>query len=109
MIRLKIDVTKIDKSLLFKGEKGTYCDVTLMDNKDGPDQYGQDGFAVQDVGKARREAGEKGPIIGNWSHVGQPFQKQSQRPSSAQRPASQQPRQNAGSMQPSDDFDDVPF
>ena len=71
MKRLKIDVSKIDKSALFKGEKGTYCDLTLMDNRDGQDQWGNDGFIVQDIGKVRREAGEKGPIIGNWNHVGQ--------------------------------------
>jgi hypothetical protein len=69
MIRLNIDVTKIDKSLLFKGTKGTYCDITLMDNKDGTDQYGNDGFAVQDVGKEKRVAGIRGPILGNWKHV----------------------------------------
>jgi hypothetical protein len=69
MIRLKLDVKKIDKALLFTGAKGTYCDITLMDNRDGTDQYGNDGFAVQDVGKERRMAGEKGPIIGNWQHV----------------------------------------
>ncbi len=74
MQRLKIDVTKINKDLLFIGAKGKYMDLTLMDNRDGgTDQYGNDGFIVQDVGKERREAGEKGPIIGNWKHVGQPL------------------------------------
>ena len=70
MQRLKIDVKKIDKALLFAGAKGTYLDATLMDNREGTDQYGNDGFIVQDIGKERREAGEKGPIIGNWKHVG---------------------------------------
>ena len=71
MQRLKIDVKKIDKSLLFVGTKGTYMDITLMDNREGPDEYGNDGFIVQDVGKDKREAGIKGPIIGNWKYVGQ--------------------------------------
>ena len=71
MQRLKIDVTKIRKDLLFTGTKGTYMDLTLMDNRDGVDQYGNDGFIIQDVTKERREAGEKGPIIGNWKHIGQ--------------------------------------
>ena len=70
MIRLKLDVTKIDKTMLFKGTKGTYCDITLMDNRDGTDQYGNDGFIVQDVGKEKREKGIKGAILGNWKHVG---------------------------------------
>lgn len=66
MHKLKIDVTKIDKAHLFKGEKGTYLDCTLMENRDGPDQYGNDGFIVQDTSKEAREAGERGPIIGNF-------------------------------------------
>lgn len=51
------------------GEKGSYLDVTLMENRDGPGKYGDDGFAVVNLPKERREAGEKGPIIGNWRHV----------------------------------------
>jgi len=69
MQKLKIDVTKIDKTHLFKGAKGTYLDLTLIENKDGLDQYGNDGFIVQDIGKEAREAGEKGPIIGNWRNL----------------------------------------
>jgi hypothetical protein len=71
MQRLKIDVKKISKEFLFDGAKGLYLDCTLMDNRDGQDQYGYDGFIVQDVGKERREAGIKGQIIGNWKHIGQ--------------------------------------
>jgi len=71
MQRLKLDVTKIDKSAMFKGEKGTYLDITLLDNRDGTDQWGNDGMIVQDIGKQRREAGEKGPILGNWKFIGQ--------------------------------------
>jgi hypothetical protein len=67
MISAKIDVTKLDKSSFFKGAKGTYCDITLIDK---PSEYG-DGFIVQDLGKERRLAGERGPIIGNWKETGQ--------------------------------------
>lgn len=70
MIAIKIDVTKVDKALLYKGQKGTYLNVTLKDNRDGTDQYGNDGFVTQDVSQEARQAGEKGPIIGNWKHVG---------------------------------------
>ena len=66
MQKLKINVNLIDKAHLFRGTKGTYLDVTLMENKDGPDQYGNDGFIVQDIGKEARESGQKGPVIGNW-------------------------------------------
>ena len=102
MIRLKLDVKKINKDLLFKGEKGTYCDITLMDNRDGTDEWGNDGFAVQDVGKERREAGEKGPIIGNWKHVGQ-------KPSQAAPPARQKPPLAATNDSLDQDPDDVHF
>ncbi len=98
MQKLKIDVTKIDKSALFKGAKGTYMDLVLIENRDGPDQYGQDGFIAQEISKERRDRGEKGPIIGNWKHVG----KQESRPSTQNGAAP--PSQSA-------DFDDdeIPF
>lgn len=69
IITLNLDVTKISKELLYKGKKGAYCDLLLMENKDGTDQYGNDGFAVQGVSKERREAGERGPIVGNWKYL----------------------------------------
>lgn len=70
MIRLKIDVTKIDKSKLFVGAKGTYLDLTLMENRNGPDQYGNDFMVVQDLGREARERGEKGSILGNGKTIG---------------------------------------
>lgn len=95
MQRLKIDVTKIDKAALYKGDKGTYLDITLLDNRDGTDQYGNDGMIVQDIGKQRREAGEKGPILGNWKFIGQP----------APKPAAPAPKQSAQD----DDDSEIPF
>jgi len=38
-ITAKIDVKKINKDLLFKGEKGTYLDLNIWIN-DEPDNYG---------------------------------------------------------------------
>ena len=64
IIRLKIDVTKIDKAKLFKGEKGTYLDCTLLYNSDA-DQYGNNGMIIQDATKEERESGNKGAILGN--------------------------------------------
>jgi hypothetical protein len=69
-IAIKIDVTKINKDHLFRGEKGTYLDLVMRENKDGPGKYGDDGFVAQSVSKEAREAGEKGPIIGNWKYIG---------------------------------------
>ena len=69
MVKCKIDVQKIDKNHLYKTEKGNYLSVLLMENKGGKSKYGDDGFIVQSVSKEAREAGERGPIIGNWQHV----------------------------------------
>jgi hypothetical protein len=71
MISIKLNCTKLDKNRLFKGKQGTYADLILMENKDGRDQYGFDGFVKQSVTKEEREAGVKGPIVGNWKHLGQ--------------------------------------
>jgi hypothetical protein len=93
MQSLNINVTKIDNTALYEGVKGKYLSLTLLENRDGQDQYGNDGFIVQDIGKERRLAGEKGPIIGNWKHI---KQAQSAKP------------QPAAKTQPEDDGD-VPF
>ena len=66
--RIKIDVTKIAKEHLYKGTKGTYLDLTMMAN-DAQDEYGNDGFISQSVSKESREAGIKGPIIGNYQAI----------------------------------------
>ena len=68
IVRLKIDVSKIDKAALYKGAKGTYLDATLfLDDEAG--KYGDNGMISQDLGKERREAGEKGAIIGNGTII----------------------------------------
>lgn len=68
ILTLKLDVTKFDKSAFFKGAKGTYADVTVFLN-DEADDRGQFGMVTQDLGKERRDAGEKGPILGNVTRV----------------------------------------
>jgi hypothetical protein len=64
-INISIDVTKIDKSRLFKGKKGTYMDLTTFIDTDNPDQYEQHGFISQATTKEEREAGVLTPILGN--------------------------------------------
>ena len=56
----------VDPNNIFRGEKGLYCSLTLMENRDGVDQYGNNGFATVDLGVDRRMAGERGPVLGNW-------------------------------------------
>jgi hypothetical protein len=69
MIKYRIDVKKIAKEHLYMGAKGTYLSGVFMENKNGQSEYGDDGFIVQEVSKEARQAGEKGPIIGNWRHL----------------------------------------
>ena len=92
--RLRIDVTKILKQHIYEGKKGKYLDVTVWD-KGIEDEYGFHGFATQEISKQAREAGEKGPILGNWRR-NEP--KQSARPT-VPKPAPAQPEAE----------DDVPF
>ncbi len=96
MIAINIDVKKIDKAALFIGKKGTYLNMTLMENREGVDQYGNEGFIVQDIGMVRRQAGERGAILGNWKTV---------KPAQAQVPVPVQATQ----VQADEDLDDIPF
>jgi hypothetical protein len=41
MITAKIDMDKVKNDLLFKGQKGTYLDLTIWIN-DTPDKYGNE-------------------------------------------------------------------
>lgn len=67
MIIGKIDVSKIDKSKLFKGSKGTYLDIVLIDTPGN--QYG-DFMICQGLTKEDRAAGQKGAILGNGKVIG---------------------------------------
>ena len=72
ILKLKIDLKKIDKTKLFKAESGAVyldCTVLLKDNGE-VDSYGNNGMIVQEVSKADREAGLKGAILGNSKPMG---------------------------------------
>jgi hypothetical protein len=59
LLNCKIDVTKINKSMLFTGAKGTYLDLSIWLN-DKPDQYGNDVSIEQ-----RTEKGATKIYLGN--------------------------------------------
>jgi len=63
MIAIKIDVKKINKERLYKGEKGTYLDAVLIETPDN--RYGDDYMIVESISKGEREEGVKGEILGN--------------------------------------------
>ena len=69
IIRASINTAKIDKKAMIEGKQGLYIAFTLLENRDGEDQYGNNFMIVQDIGKERREAGEKGAILGNAKFV----------------------------------------
>ena len=95
-ISIKIDVTKIDKAALYKGEKGTYLTLVVWPNRDGEDDYGNYAGVKQDLGKDRRD--EKAPYIGNAKII--------KRKNSAPPPKNYEKlptKQEAG------DEDDIPF
>jgi hypothetical protein len=84
-----------------------------MDNRDGRDKFDNDGFVVQDLGKDRRLAGERGPILGNWKDLDGGNQRQG-RDVSAQEATRKmhgsEAKTTAGPTQPDDeDLDCVPF
>ena len=64
-LNVRIDVTKIDKSRLYKGAKGTYLDLTTFVDTDEKDQYENNGFISQSTTKEEREAQMQTPILGN--------------------------------------------
>jgi len=105
-VRLKIDVTKIEKARLFKGQKGTYLDATCFIDINEEDQYGNHGFIAQDVTKEEREAGTKGPILGNVKVFYRDGLDDQQPPADPrQQPNQGQPAPGA----PSDFDDETPF
>lgn len=92
-VSLKIDVSKIEKARMFKGQKGTYLDATVFIDVDEQDQYGNNGMITQSW--KDQQKGE-GAILGNakvfWRDHGAP----------------QSQHQGVGA--PADDFEDeIPF
>ena len=62
MISIKIDVTKINKSKLYAGAKGTYLNCTMIET---PNSAYDDYMIVEDTTKEERETGIKGVVLGN--------------------------------------------
>lgn len=67
--KIKINVLKILKEHLFKGQKGTYLDCAIWPNKNGTDEYGNTHYITQEISKEARDRGEKGAIIGNITWI----------------------------------------
>jgi hypothetical protein len=79
---------------IYVGAKGSYLNLTLIENREGKDAYDNDGFAAVSLTKERRDAGEKGPIVGNWRNI----------------VIEDKPQSSNASFEPKpDDSDDIPF
>ena len=110
-IGIKLNLSKVDKQRLFKGEKGIYLDLTTFIDTDNIDQYGDNGFISQSVSKEERANNMQGAIVGNCKvfYKGESQQQGYQQPPQAH----QAPVQNQGPQQQApnnDDFDDdIPF
>lgn len=100
MIIVKIDVKKLNKDYFFVGQKGTYCELLVMEN-DEPDQYGNTHVVKQGVSKEAREAGEKGKIVGNGKETG--------RKSAGKAPPPAKPRKPDADPDLDAAADDIPF
>ena len=113
-VNLKIDVSKIDKSKLFKGQKGTYLDAQVFIDIDQKDQYDNNGMITQAVSKQEKDQGVKGAILGNcrvfWKDGNQQqnYQPQAQGYQHQQQPQPQAQPQAQQQGAPGVD-DDIPF
>lgn len=61
MIAVKINLSKIDKNRLYKGEKGIYLDVVMFET---PNSEYNDWIVKQSISKEEREKGVELPICG---------------------------------------------
>lgn len=83
--KIKINVSKILKEHLFKGQKGTYLDCAIWPNKNGTGEYGDTHYITQEISKEARDRGERGAIIGSLTWIDEPKAAPAPRPSQPQR------------------------
>ena len=92
-VRIKLDVSKIDKTKLFRGQKGVYLDATVFIDVDQKDQYDNNGMITQDIPKAEKDAGQQGAILGNVQVFWSDGQQQAPQQQASQQNYQQAPQQ----------------
>lgn len=101
--QVKINLSNIDTKRAFVGKKGEYISLNLV-LSDEEDQYGNNGFLVQETTPEERQRGVKLPICGNLKE---------RKPSGSTQPNVQYNPQSAQVSQPisNNTFDpnDLPF
>lgn len=105
MIKISINVTKLDKARFVQGKNGTYCNLVLFENKQA-DQYGNDYSVKQDCTAEERQGGVQMPYVGNGKTIGGKPPARPQRQSS---PPPQQKYQGSQKEYPEDDGTDIPY
>jgi hypothetical protein len=96
LIAISIDVTKLDKSKLVKGKKGTYANITVSVN-DEDDQFGNNASIWESQTKEERDAKVDRNFLGNGKVI---WSSQS---------STNQPKSSGKKTQASNDEDDLPF
>lgn len=64
----RIDVTKIPKEKIYKGQKGQYVECLIIIN-DEKDQFGNDGPIMVSQSKEERESGQSKVYLGNIKKI----------------------------------------
>lgn len=90
LLSISIDVTKIKKERLYKGEKGTYLKLTVSVN-DEADQFGNTVSAYEEQTKEERDAKAQKNYLGNgkvfWSNENKATAAASPTPANTHAPA----------------------
>lgn len=106
-ISIKLDVTKIDKERLFKGEKGTYLDLTTFIDTEQTSQYGDHGVISQSQTKEERQQGVQMPILGNCKVFYKAASTEPREPQPQQ--TTPQPQSVLPNHDPDESIDGIPF
>ena len=107
VITARIDVTKIEKERLYKGEKGKYLDIVLIPTPNA--KYEQTHMVVQSVSKAERDQGIKGNILGNAKEIEQERRSYNEPPPAHRRQLAGAEAKSEPDWAAEQDQDDVPF
>ena len=113
VIRIKIDLNKIDQAKIFHAGSGAaYFDGAIIET--APTNHGdwrdkQTHMIVQDVTKEERAAGKKGAIIGNGEAVAFRSETPHYQPPAYVEPSQADPPSNQGNPNPTMNDDDIPF
>jgi hypothetical protein len=108
-IKIKINVSRILKEHLFAGNNGKYLDLVAWPNKNGPDKYGNTHMVCQELDKAARDKGERGPILGNLLLPDDEQQPQRQAPPPAARQQRPAQKEDTGSYADDMEENSIPF